>query len=853
MKTDTALKPYSSLPEPFVLMAVVVWIDLLAVAWPYVTDAGFALRAGAYGLLLGCAAAHTWFFARRALWSNASHLVAITALWLVALAGAVTWLEWGSRVPVIGLLVFVQVAQCSFLFNHATLRIAHVVAFVVMLVASMRLPHVGGGAAWLAFALLSMFVLAYDRTAHKAGPTGYDNGESRRGAQRLAIVSTVALVASALFFVTPLLKLPEFSRPKLPVPEEGRPSPQRDQFRIGGTTTAPDPSSADLEVMHVATDPPVRGPLYLRGQSFDTFDGSEWSNSRQSGTAIPLRGTAWTQLPFPAPVVVPVRSDPLTQTVEMRVNLQEVLFTASRPQSVMFHDGSETKVLVGASGRSIRVGGVLRTGTRYSIYGQQEVFSDAALRNVGYATSRDYGAADRAVPDDVDARVLAIARDVTAGAATPYKKAVALERYLRRTYYYSLTHDVGGDEVVNDFMLRARRGHCALFASSMVVMARSVGLPARYVTGFLAQEQRGGNFTVRGSDGHAWVEVYIHGAGWIAFDPTGGRIHPSDAGTHNQTARGRNGRDVRVDENARRGGGLYGRDGSDFDEGGASNGNEIARADAPEEGPGGAPVPGGNDPNGDPSGDGGDGPTRPGDTGGDPSRAGAPDAPRDATAQGGTGPGGSQSGSGPQRGGTVLPPGGGTSLPPRGDGEAGRRGGRPAGGGRESARGATPSTVERAAEPSRSADLAPPDPAQTAADWRALVMGVALAGLLGLVLLFVWRMGVSRVAEKQQIRRALPLSIDEDPDPRRFVVKLYHAMVGGLGRVGFPRRESETPHEYAVAVGGRDGQLSEPVGELTELFHVARYGDREVTAADATTARQAWHRIVKSVKRVSSG
>src|SRR5262245_41631072 len=118
MKTDRAPKPYSSLPEPFVLMAMVAWIDLLAAAWQNTNDAQFALRGVAYGLLLTGAAAHTWFFARRALWSNATHLVVVTALWVVLAGAAVTWLESDSRVPAFGLLVFVQVVQCSFLFNH---------------------------------------------------------------------------------------------------------------------------------------------------------------------------------------------------------------------------------------------------------------------------------------------------------------------------------------------------------------------------------------------------------------------------------------------------------------------------------------------------------------------------------------------------------------------------------------------------------------------------------------------------------------------------------------------------------------------------------------------------------------
>ena len=52
------------------------------------------------------------------------------------------------------------------------------------------------------------------------------------------------------------------------------------------------------------------------------------------------------------------------------------------------------------------------------------------------------------------------------------------------------------------------------------MMLRSLGVPARYVTGFLARDPDSKGFLVRGTDGHAWVEVYVEGLGWVAFDPT---------------------------------------------------------------------------------------------------------------------------------------------------------------------------------------------------------------------------------------------------------------------------------------------------------------------------------------------
>jgi hypothetical protein len=67
-----------------------------------------------------------------------------------------------------------------------------------------------------------------------------------------------------------------------------------------------------------------------------------------------------------------------------------------------------------------------------------------------------------------------------------------------------------------------RAGHCEYFASAMTVMLRSLGIPARYATGFLPGEYNdvGGDYIIRQSDAHAWVEVYFADYGWITFDPT---------------------------------------------------------------------------------------------------------------------------------------------------------------------------------------------------------------------------------------------------------------------------------------------------------------------------------------------
>jgi hypothetical protein len=70
------------------------------------------------------------------------------------------------------------------------------------------------------------------------------------------------------------------------------------------------------------------------------------------------------------------------------------------------------------------------------------------------------------------------------------------------------------------FLLDVRAGHCELFATSLAVLARARGIPARLVTGFAAEASLDGTIEVRRSAAHAWVEVHDPSRGWIAVDPT---------------------------------------------------------------------------------------------------------------------------------------------------------------------------------------------------------------------------------------------------------------------------------------------------------------------------------------------
>lgn len=105
-----------------------------------------------------------------------------------------------------------------------------------------------------------------------------------------------------------------------------------------------------------------------------------------------------------------------------------------------------------------------------------------------------------------------------------YDIALAICDYFRDNFSYSLTVD-NGEDALRGFLYETREGHCALFATAMTLSLRELGIPARYVTGYVVSGEgtpvEGGyQYTVRENNLHAWVEVYFRNIGWLPFDPT---------------------------------------------------------------------------------------------------------------------------------------------------------------------------------------------------------------------------------------------------------------------------------------------------------------------------------------------
>ena len=127
------------------------------------------------------------------------------------------------------------------------------------------------------------------------------------------------------------------------------------------------------------------------------------------------------------------------------------------------------------------------------------------------------------LPENLPSRVKDLAIEITGDYDNNYDKLKAIEAFLLQyPYSYSPGKVPEGSDFVDYFLFENKKGYCTSFATSMAVLARCIGIPTRYVEGFLVDyaDRSNEGFYVRNSNAHAWVEAYFEGVGWIPFEPT---------------------------------------------------------------------------------------------------------------------------------------------------------------------------------------------------------------------------------------------------------------------------------------------------------------------------------------------
>lgn len=128
----------------------------------------------------------------------------------------------------------------------------------------------------------------------------------------------------------------------------------------------------------------------------------------------------------------------------------------------------------------------------------------------------------RCLEVEASPEVTQLAREI-AGVSEDKLKVFALQRFFQENFEYGFGYPFDqAEDPVATFLKERPPAHCEVFATSMALMCRAVGVPSRYVQGFLVRERNdlGGYWVSRERDAHAWVEVYLQDEGWVVVDPT---------------------------------------------------------------------------------------------------------------------------------------------------------------------------------------------------------------------------------------------------------------------------------------------------------------------------------------------
>ncbi|BFU89188.1 MAG: membrane protein [Nitrospira sp.] len=277
--------------------------------------------------------------------------------------------------------------------------------------------------------------------------------------------------------------------------------------------------------------------FYLRGVAFDQYDGKSWTNRLNYRRAVSEDATGTYVLRGNRSHAPPLHGETIRQNILLEPLDTPVLFAAPFIERV--------------SGKFPNIQSDL-TGSVYLPFPSSSRIEYSVLSRPNPVLPADFGSEPSLYPESFtrhflqipaqSERIAVLAREITHIHRTTYEKANAIQTYLTHNYRYSLDAPLAEqDQPLEEFLFIRKTGYCEHYATAMVMMLRTIGIPARLVTGFLATEwnEYGNYYLVRQQDAHAWVEMHLPNSGWIKMDPTPPSIESVGSGSPAWHALGR--------------------------------------------------------------------------------------------------------------------------------------------------------------------------------------------------------------------------------------------------------------------------------------------------------------------------
>ena len=296
-----------------------------------------------------------------------------------------------------------------------------------------------------------------------------------------------------------------------------------DHVALGDIGKIRQDSAVVLRVETLEGEAPDRANAYWRGLAFDYFDGITWSvtpatRSLVSGSAE--IGVLLGRGPSSVQLVQRVFREPVAGGVLFVMGVAREL------------QGSIHRLKRDLNG-GLYAAGQTTDRLRYTVATERRTWSEASLRHdIARPPEPSGGRPGNRIDErylqlpEFSSAVAELAREVTQHAENDADRVRALEQYLLRTGRYSDTppaiDEDSGRSPLEAFLFDEMEAHCEYYASALVVLTRSLGLPARLVNGFAGgRENRIGGFVeLSRAHAHAWAEVHYERAGWVRYDAT---------------------------------------------------------------------------------------------------------------------------------------------------------------------------------------------------------------------------------------------------------------------------------------------------------------------------------------------
>ncbi|WP_409252670.1 DUF4129 domain-containing transglutaminase family protein [Bacillus sp. SCS-153A] len=296
----------------------------------------------------------------------------------------------------------------------------------------------------------------------------------------------------------------------------------QDDSRLGG------PFIGDPKTVFTAD---VVREHYWRIESKDTYTGKGWKRSDPEeslpfnpGEEVPLKITE------PDP-----ERDPDTETLKVKEQYSHIVYpyginSVQGNEEGYFSMSTDTAKITSLQGEEevkLEEYTVEYTNPVYSLKGLESASADSFAESSQLFLERY-----TQLPDTLPDRVRELAETITADQENWYQKTKAIEEYFEKENFVYEQFEVPipeeGQDYVDQFLFETQMGYCDNYSTAMVVLVRSLGIPARWAKGYTEGEYQRTidtqykTYKVTNNNAHSWVEVFFPGEGWVPFEPTVG-------------------------------------------------------------------------------------------------------------------------------------------------------------------------------------------------------------------------------------------------------------------------------------------------------------------------------------------